>query len=366
MKNTRLNTLFSLGKLAGAGAVIAGIGFAFMTQDPTSTEVGPSKAEADIADFAAVSLTQSQEFTKAVVGMGMKPRAFDYNGNTLFFASGSYDMKPMEFMEKSQDHFVKAGINKKDHGDTVPLREQARRINWDGTNGSLQREMAAWGQLVPTAEAMVEGDVVPTDVTPDRIEMVGYKLNTDGKALLDAIDAEDKSGKSVRNLMGGYRYMDAHWEPGTGRSAVTAVWTGEDFAAERMEGQGAQSPPDPNVPACVGCIRNHRVQSLDKNEPYQSNMYTTTALNVSETYDFYRTAMTNRGWAEGGVQPTMNRLGEVMPEVAALNDRGRILTLERGNEALQVAIFPGETGAQVVTLHETAGAQNELPDLLKK
>lgn len=365
MKQTIIHTTKNLAKVGAAGGVIFAIGFAFVTQDPKVEEVGPAKAQADIQDFIGAPASKSAKFTEAMVGLGLTPRTYDFNGNVMYFAVGTSHkgVKPMEMMDKIQEHLVDYGVNKKNHSDMVPMQQQARKINWDEASQSDEKMHAAFEPLAKAADPLLDdGDIVPVHVSEHYVEMVGVDTNRDLKD--PAALAEDESNRKVRNLMGGYKYIDATWDGD--RTEITAVWTAEDFSAERHEGEGlGQSPPDPDVPTCMGCVRDYRMQTIDKSDAFQANMFATN-VDVEQTYQFYKRAMVDRGWYETGAQPMMDRLAEYMPELREVQHQGRILNLERDGQAMQLAIIPdAEAGTRVLTLHETSGAQLAHPEKVK-
>jgi hypothetical protein len=358
-------------KLGVAGGVIFGIGFMFVTQDPNTTEVGPAPAKADIADFLGQSTTRSKEFTKAMVGLGLEPRVYDYNGNVMYFAVGSTKLRPKEVMYEIQDHLVQQGINKANHADLKPGMQSAKEVNWRALSDLPGKEAfdktletPQFKSIAAHGDVLLDGEVVPTSVTENRIEMVGYEKNREGKDIGELLEG-DQSNRKVANLMGGYRYIDATWVGD--ETEVSAVWSAEDFSADRMEGKGNdQSPPDPDVPVCMGCSRDFRMQTIDNGDAFSSNMYNT-SLGVDATFEYYRTQMESRGWYEPGANGMLSRLAEYMPELQAINQRGRILHLERGDdEAMQITIMPDESGTTVMTSYEARDAQLAHPEKGRK
>lgn len=366
MKNTVINVAKTTLKLGVAGGVIFGIGFAFMTQDPATTEVGPAPAKADIADFVGLKKTKSAQFTQAMVSMGLQPRIYDYNGNTMFFAVGSSELRPKDVMYQIQEHLVDEGINTKNHSDLKPVMASAKEVDWEGIGDLGGKEalpkmvesphvksMAAYG------DTLLAGEVVPSEVTEDHVKMIGYDKNREGD--VTQLFENDKSDRKIANLMGGYKYIDAQWMGD--ETEVSAVWSADDFSADRMEGIGNdQSPPDPDMPVCMGCSRDFRMQTIDGKDEFSSNMFNT-SLGIDETYNYYRARMEERGWYEPGTQGMLSRLAEVMPELQAVHSKGRILHLERGkDEAMQISIMPDGTGTTVMATHEGADAQIAHPD----
>lgn len=367
MNKIMTDTLVATAKLALAGGVVFGIGFAFVTLDPAAPEKGTAEAEADIADFTLIPTTETQKFTAAMANLGLRPRRYDYNGNVLYFSSGYSKESPRELLHVVQEELVRTGVNEKNHAELKPTQqglEDVRRFFALDNAKELQtdeRADALWSQIVPSSEALLTGDVVPTKVSDNHLRMIGFDMNKQFESPKDLVGSEEmKRKRPVQGLMGGYKYFEAHWEDTSRTSAITAVWSDEDFDPQRMEGPG-DSPPDPNVPPCIGCERDFRVQSLEPDEPFQANMFTTKST-VSETYEFYRSTMEQRGWRESGVQPRMQTLERFLPELREVNRLGRVLSLEKDGESLQLAILPdGVQRVNVLTNHEEGDAQTTEP-----
>ncbi len=361
MNNPFLSTAKSVLKLGVAGGVIFGIGFAIMTQDPNADEVGPTKAKADITDFMGAPASKSAQFTEAMVALGMKPRMYDYNGNVMFFAVGSSEKRPKQLMNDIQDHLVAYGVNKENRSGLAPMKQVAEKIDWEQlVEAEAPGDDPRIKSILAESDAMWDGDVVPTAVSENRIEMTGFDRNRPGEG--PEVFEGDKSKRKVANLMGGYKYIDAVW--GGHTTEVSAVWSAEDFSADRMEGKGNdQSPPDPDVPVCMGCNRDFRVQTIDGQDSFSANMFNTN-LDVNSTFDYYKQRMEDRGWYEPGAQGMMTRLGQYMPELQALNEKGRVLHLQRGDgEAMQITIMQEpDNSTTVVSQHEAEDAQLAHPE----
>lgn len=351
-------------KLGVAGGVIFGIGFAFVTQDPSVNEVGPAPAEADISDFIGAPASKSAQFTEAMVALGLTPRVYDYNGNVMYFAVGGSEEKPRQLMHKIQDHLVEYGINKKNHSDMKPMKQVAQGIAWNNVGTLDDINKPEFAPLLEQADVMInDGDVVPTEVTDNRIEMVGYVKNREGKDVGELLEG-DESDRKVANLMGGYKYIDLMWDGRT--TEMSAVWSAEDFSADRMDGIGFdQSPPDPDVPVCMGCDRDYRMQTIDGKDAFSQNMYSTD-LQVGPAYNYYRAEMQKRGWYEPGTQTMLSRMAEYLPDLQNVYEQGRVLHFERDGQAMQITVMPDDAGiTNVITTHESRNAQLAHPEKVK-
>lgn len=359
MKPQHVNTIKSFAKLAGAGAVVFGVGFAMIVQDPKVEEVGPPTVSADITDFASAPSSNSAKFTEAMAALGMRPRVYDYNGNVMYFAVGQSDQRPAQLVNTIQNQLVSYGVNQKNNTDARPISAAMNDPRLRTEDSSPENVEATLQPYAAMAEEILgSGDVYPTHISADRFEMVGYDSSARNVDELTAAFAEDHSDTKVRNLIGGYKYIDGFWDEKTQQTEVTAVWSGDEFLAARMDGEGmGQSPPDPNIPSCMGCERNYRMQTIDKQDSFSTNMFVTN-VNVDNTYDFYVDAMRARGWQAGTAQTFMDRIANHMPELREVQERGRVLSLERNGETMQIAVIPDPfEGARVISTHEAEGAQ---------
>ena len=263
-----------------------------------------------------------------------------------------------------QEHLVDYGINKENHALKGSMAEASEKMDWQNLAALNDVSNPEFKPLIDQAEKLIQqGDVVPTRVSEERVEMVGYVSARDTEDITKLFDG-DHSERKVANLMGGYRYIDAMWD---GKSTeVSAVWSAEDFSADRMDGIGNdQSPADPAVPICMGCSRDFRVQTIDGKDPFASNMFTT-GMAVDETYEYYRARMQERGWYEPGAQGFLSRMLPHLPDLQRVYDMGRVMSFERGNEAMQITVMPDEMGGTtVITTHEAQDAQIAHPEQVK-
>ena len=166
-----------------------------------------------------------------------------------------------------------------------------------------------------------------------------------------------QTGKSLGDLSSGYRYVEIHQSPNSRSAEILAVWTDDNFVAEKMTntGNAQQSSPDPEIPACVGCKRIHRVQALSKSEPYNINHWTTNSNSYS-TFSFYVSAMKRRGWKISEKQNKIDRMSEFLPELNAIKSRS--ITCEKSTKVIEITITPTSTGGtEVMTIEKYENVQ---------
>lgn len=352
---TTLKTQFwTLMKLALAGGVICAIGFVVVAQDasPDSTPGEVRSAQADIADLA--SGRDGTEFSRAMLALGFKPRTYDLNGNVMHFASGYVEDKtPTEAMNIVQEEMVQYGVNSRNWLKEAPL---ARSVANQEMADRLREQPEAIDRHQEQAEAMLDGELVVMRHERDYIS-VG---SVDPRKGMDEVWSDYAAAggeKPMRDQLGAYRFVDATAEPELNRTLMTAVWTQKEFDSAKLENRAfKQQPADPNVPACVGCERSFRMQSLDSDEHFNHNLWTTRDQSLDRTYEFYSRAMAARGWRESGVQAKLNRLAVHLPEVAALP--GRTMNFEKDGKQLTMTLLPSvDGGTAVFSSEEYEGAQ---------
>lgn len=335
-------------KLGATGAVIFGIGFATLVQNPEK----PTEVAEVTADISLFSGNDGTEYTRAMGALGLEPRPYDLNGNVMYFATGYADDKsPEEVMHMVQKELVRYGINSKDYSDITPMQAHLKSQKWTADSG-----LKGFEGIQDISAAYLKGEVMPIEKRSDYIAMAGVNPQKSYEKVIEDFQAHQHLG--LNEQLGAYRFIDATAEPEFNRTMVTAVWSADDFSAAKLENKTfLQAPPDPNVPACIGCERDFRMKSLAANEPFSANKFTTQA-SLNTTYDFYKTAMETRGWRESGFQAKLDRVAELLPEARI---DGRTLNMEQDGRAMNIILVPDEQGkVTVYATEEGAGAQQGL------
>ncbi len=346
-----------VGKLGLAGTIVCATGFAILTQD-VSVDAEPGEVKPAKADIIDSAVADGSEFTRAMASLGFRPRAYNMNGNVMYFASGSADNQtPYEVMNDVQNEMVFYGVNTKNWLAEEPLAMQL------GQSGQFQQifdpakgynadklELVENGGI---SQAMLSGELVPLRKDKDYVVTGGVTPGRDVEKVVGQF-VKDGGKSPIRDYTGGYRFVDATGEPGENSTMVTGVWTDENFDAKKMDNRAfKQEPADPNVPACIGCEREFRFESLQANEPFRNNKWTAKNASMDGTYDFYQTAMATRGWSESGVQAKLNRLGEYFPEVRQIP--GRTLNMTKGGQTMTITLIPSPGGGTEVFSSEQFG-----------
>ena len=108
------HTLYIVVKLLAASSAILLIAFAFLTLTPGEDKI-IEPANADIYSF--VGLDEKNNFSRAMQSMGIKPRAYDFNGNIMYFGTTRVpnSRSAREVAEMVQDQLVESGVNRKNY-----------------------------------------------------------------------------------------------------------------------------------------------------------------------------------------------------------------------------------------------------------
>lgn len=357
-------------KLGFSGAVIVAIAAIFLV---VSDDGDVSEAQADLYDLHSADVYAHGDFERVLEDSGLEPRPYDLNGNFVNFAVGESELTPAELMEYYQHKFERAGINSE---------------VYDEAMFSAMASDDAFGNedLRDAQDAFWQGEMVPLSVSDEHVAMAG---------LLGAVDPEDErydnfkdqlqsadlshvgdqrqlyshleelgdlhlppvigAGDVFEDDIEGFRFLEAHREPGTATTTVTSTWSDGEFDARKMNDPDADGVgADGEVPACIGCQRDKRLQALNDDEPYVLNQFRTTSPPEQIT-SFYRQAMPRRDWTP---TETDEALEALKPHVLELQQMpGHMVNFERGDEFLTVFVADqpdagGERG--VVTLYEEA------------
>ncbi|MBA2660801.1 MAG: hypothetical protein H0U74_00775 [Bradymonadaceae bacterium] len=318
MKSTAWKKNLIVGaKLTLCGASIAAIAWAVGVFD-FKGEVASSHA--DIGWFSTAPRTNTALFMDSLDRLGHeKPRMFDLNGNLTYFSTRSSDREPVEILREYQDEFKRQGLNDR------------------AFYGIDQSE-----QMLVTA---LTGGVIPIAISDNTIAMGGMVTKNKAKTQ-EALRENFEDEKNPHKVFRGHRYIEINREPGTRFSSITATWSNEEFdygkmvAGNAIEGQNT----DVNVPACPGCTRLQRFVDLDRSKDFESNVYMA-PNNLSDTRDFYRQAMSGRGW-----EPT--EASQAMVEARAFvdfpGDEADIIQFARGQEFLTLMFYPDTNGETTV------------------
>lgn len=353
-------------KLGFSGAVIFTIAAAFVI---VSDDGEVSEAKADLYDLHSADVYQHEDFQRVLEDSGLEPRPYDHNGNFVNFAVGDSDLTPEELLEYYQHKFKRAGINSKVY-DEAMFSALARHQEADDD------------ELLDAQDALLRGEMVPLSITEDHVAMGGllgsFEPDDDAEDFKEQLQSQDLSRFATTDELHdhldnlskfhlpptlgheaydddieGFRYLEAHREPGTSNTTVTSTWSDGEFDADKVTDPDATGVGTDDIPACIGCERDNRLQALGDDEPYVLNQFRTTST-PGEVTSFYERALTQRDWSPTEAEKGLRELTPQIPELQQMP--GDMVSFERGEEFITVFVpeKPHQrTGERsVVTLRE--------------
>lgn len=359
-------------KLGFSGAVIAAIAALFLV---FSEDGEVSEAQADLYDMQPASIHQHGDFEQVIKDSGLEPRPYDYNGNFVNFAVGDSKATPAELHQYYQQKFERAGINSRVYEEPMFGLMTTGHVDNPGelkavTDGFLQGEMVPLS--VSEEHVVMAGLLSSVDPEDERFSDFKEKLKNHDPTQFDSPEqlasriedlsqrylpnSSDIGGDVYEDSIDGFRYLEAHREPGQQHTNVISSWSDGDFDAHKISDPStAGVGTDPEVPACIGCERDNRLQALDDDEPYVLNQFRTATSTPDDIAQFYERTMTQRNWDLVETDEGLSELEAHIPELQQMP--GNMINFQRGEENLTVFVPDGtsEQGERsVVTLREEA------------
>ncbi|RAL20631.1 hypothetical protein DL240_16500 [Lujinxingia litoralis] len=334
MKNSWLKTWL---KIAGCGLLVATIGAVVVVGSPE----GVHEAEADIAWLSLTHRSGQERFVDALQSAGLdNARAYDWNGNLVYFAFDETEETPLEVSLRLQAEMVKVGLNKRVY--TYPVDPM-----------SIFDEEGAPEVKAEFLEATTDffgGGLVPVEETDGYIALNGAELHAEIETLEDVIGvAMEVAGneEAVQEAVRATRFVEAFRTPENPRTQVVAVYSQDhvDLTKFRPDAPGVQflGELQDDIPACPGCVRSSRLAGTGDEKDYLMLSFDTPASRKA-TIDFYQKALVTRGWE---LQPTAVMI-EKMIDDGLIQDgdiQGEIATFSRGELMIHVHVYDATEGA---------------------
>ncbi len=325
-------------RLAAAASVTAAVFFVLVARDPVHVE--PKDADADIADFMSQAVFAPKNTTKLIESSGLAPRAYEVNGNTVYFAVGQTGKSPREVLDYYQSEMVAAGINSR-KWTHIPQE----RVRTDPKNADKHREDAH--EMI---SAMMDGEVIPYVVSEKYTAMGGPIIKADSYQELFEEWGHEELLRDHNKVMKGWRFIDAQ-KSSNGLTRVTSVWADEDFDVNQFKNpNSANLGPNEFVPSCPGCKLVARSKSLQKDEPISFEMLKSTQ-DPATVASFYSKAMFARGWDLAESNHIQQFAASQVPD-HPFNTRGPMLTFSKDDRNVTYTILPDEDGNTIVTAVE--------------
>lgn len=323
-------------KLGACGALIVAIGAAMLVASPQ----GVPEAEADIAWLSLVHRSGQERFVEALESAGLdNARAYDWNGNLIYFAFDETDEPPLDVSLRLQAEMVKAGLNERVY--TYPVDPMS----------VLEEESPAEvkAEFLEASIDFFRGGLVPVKETDGYISLNGVELHREIETLEDVIGvamelADDE--EAVQKAVKATRFVEAFRTPENPRTQVVAVYSQDnvDLTKFRPDAPGVTllGEVDDGIPACPGCVRSSRVAGTGAEKDYLMLSFDTPAGRKA-TLDFYEKAMAARGWE---LQPSAMMI-EGLIDASVIHDediQGEIATFARGELMVHVHVYDAEGG----------------------
>lgn len=344
------NSLVAAAKVAGAGATIFAIGWGILVLQP-EPEVTVAPADADITMFNFGPKSDQQKFVDALMEEGMeKPRAYDHNGNKLFFSTVTTPETPRQVMERMQQAFVNAGLNQHVHL-SLPPGGPADPRNLDIDDPAVRAQLEK--DNVPRQKWADDyfGGLVPVQVTEKAVVMAGatskFDENDDGDSFLKQVISARKAGTldDLSEAIKAMRYVDVVQEK-PGKSRITAIWSDEDYDPRKIANYaepGEELGVDPSIPVCPGCERLFHFKG-ETEKAFANHAFRAPRSSVDQMIGFYKQTMPTRGWQQTEANAVMQKLQlqGIMPPSNA-----KMANFTRGGDFLTVVAWDTDDSTKV-------------------
>ncbi len=327
-------------KLALSGALICAIAWCFVTFDSPKGDV--EKADAHILALNTFApLSKNQKFMTMLRDWGLeKPRAYDWNGNSVYYSMGSTKLTPLQFLSSFQHQLVDKGINKHVHT-RIPKSITQSMADAPAGQKKQARTKAAVAHF-ERADDFFTGGLVPINVAPNHVAMAGAISKKKAKGALDFALEMIKGRQSLPATVGQMRYVEAWRNPGDSKTTIAAVWSDDKLDMRKFAPDAKRSDlgVDPSVPVCLGCRRRMRFAGEGKEDGYSTNVFVS-RQNVQQVADFYDRALRHRGWKlakSSRVTRLLKQRGVIPPT------DGKLSSFAKGGQFLTVVAYPIKNG----------------------
>jgi hypothetical protein len=341
-------------KLTAAGMVVFASALVFLL---ISADGDVSQVRADLYDLQPIHLKQHQDFGRVMEDSGLRPRRYDYNGNEIKFAVADSDLEPRALLEVYQKRLKDAGIN-------TDIYLEPYYVDGGAGPGTMRSGEVTTEDRLRKADALVDGEVVPIVVNDNHIAMVSLPSGADlegarrqfgeawkGQRHGDAADTlrllsrltstENLGDLRFEEQIDAFRYLEAFRDAQTGQTTVTATWSDGGFDATKIsDPKAVDNRLDLDVPPCIGCVRNHRIEGLEEDEPYVVNHFQA-PLEPQGVRSFYDSSLADRGWRQAPSTTTFAEFAAKVPELREFQRRhGQTVTFERDGQTLTLFLSP--------------------------
>ncbi|QDG51800.1 hypothetical protein FIV42_13915 [Persicimonas caeni] len=174
--------------------LVCGIAAAFLVLNPSSQDggVGVESSQADVLWMTPFERTNTQKFAGALQDLGHEPpRAYNLNGNDVYFSTRTSHKSPELLLEEYQRAFVEHGLNSRMW---MQSTDQFSRLR--GSEAHKKR-------YAERSEAAINGEILPAVVNNDYMSMTGMvfdKGDAEGETSERAIEMIDQIEQTTEKL----------------------------------------------------------------------------------------------------------------------------------------------------------------------
>lgn len=323
--------------LFAVGAAI--VAFSGDVQQPVKS------AEADIAMLSFAKKSQDQRFVDGLMRLGFEePRSYDWNGNKVFFTHTYSKKTPIEVMRLVQDEMAYQGINKKAHGTPKSISDSLKLYQAGQGKEAAELLQGRMGQL----DDLFSGGLVPDTIHPNYVKMIGATSKGNAKTAFEFAEEHVKSGKTIEELIGSMRIIEAERQEHEKETLVTAVWSDRDLDMMRFkgdvptEGQAVET----EIPTCAGCKNLMRFAGEGKEQGYKSNVFISQGAPM-DAVRFYDRTLANRGWQR---MESSKLIDELRAKGMIQTQGADFASYVRGDQFITLTVSREDSGSSFVHL----------------
>ncbi|AWV90378.1 hypothetical protein DFR33_107222 [Bradymonas sediminis] len=331
-------------KLGASGALICAIAWAVVTFSSPGGEVEPAEATILSMDMFAPA-SKSKRFADTLEAFDMEePRAYDWNGNTVYFSMATTDASPMEVLHAFQQELVQNGVNKKMHTRILPSFPRVDSFEALGKK-SESKKVERWSESKRAQlDDFFAGGLVPITIRPGYVAMAGATSKGEADNAVDFFKEQIAAKRSLEDSVKIMRYVEARRAPDEAKTMISAVWSDDKLEMDKFAPDSKRSDlaVSSEAPACLGCRRIMSFGGTGKEANYGTNVFVG-YQHVDETIQFYDRAMQNRGWKPATASIILRRLAEqgVIPPSAA-----RTVSFNKDGKFATVVAYPSGMGGE--------------------
>lgn len=293
------------------------------------------EADALIVDQRASSTDDQQRFVEVLDAYDMsEPKAYDYNGHTVYMSRGASHQSPKRILHDMQRRFAHRGLNEYVH----------RTVSSSGApanDRTLRRDFR-------TGEDFLTGGLVPTTIGPTHVAMTGVETEYDADNLREMTRRiVRQNGRLGPEAIERFRYVEAFRARESDRTRLLAYWSDDRFDFEsfrtdrRSQASSSSTSPaasmETSLPRCPDCRRLTSLKGLG--ESGRRTVLFETSAPPSRIEAFYQRTLRNRGWRASSALESVDRLGQRYGLGSRRLDHARYAAFRRGSQLATLLVY---------------------------